>query len=361
MSDAPPEYSNLARPLDELELSVRSANALSGAGLRTVADLVAVGSAELLRLRNFGRKSLWEVTEILADMGLGLNDGGDLSAPSLLASPQRVAPPIDVPLSGLPLPPGVVSRLAVAGFSRLSDLATHKALSGLGDVFGHRTVLYRDLCEILADHGFSDKDNAHLFWGRPVWVTRPLAQGEPAWTERSRFLHEVPAVGAAVEFHRSGVWSARAHRVVAGRRTLCGFVIPEVWRPAPVVDCRKCQVAEDRGRRFVCATGRHTLVCPFFHADPVAPCPGGLPWTAVDGTTTVLEWRDTVAAAKAAEVAARALTGVEARVVERAVTAWIKGEPTISAEDRRVALQMVARLVGDEREERRLQGSGDGE
>jgi DNA-directed RNA polymerase subunit alpha len=54
----------------ELELSVRSANCLNAANIRTIGDLVARGEQEMLKYRNFGRKSLSELNEILAKLGL---------------------------------------------------------------------------------------------------------------------------------------------------------------------------------------------------------------------------------------------------------------------------------------------------
>jgi DNA-directed RNA polymerase subunit alpha len=54
----------------ELELSVRSANCLNAASIKTIGDLVARGEQEMLKYRNFGRKSLSELNEILAKLGL---------------------------------------------------------------------------------------------------------------------------------------------------------------------------------------------------------------------------------------------------------------------------------------------------
>lgn len=62
----------LDRSIDELELSVRSYNCLKNAGIETVRDLVQKTEAELLRTKNFGRKSLNEIKELLADMKLTL-------------------------------------------------------------------------------------------------------------------------------------------------------------------------------------------------------------------------------------------------------------------------------------------------
>jgi DNA-directed RNA polymerase subunit alpha len=63
---------NLFRSVDELELSVRSANCLKNAGILRIGELVQKTEAEMLKTKNFGRKSLNEIKEILAEMGLTL-------------------------------------------------------------------------------------------------------------------------------------------------------------------------------------------------------------------------------------------------------------------------------------------------
>ncbi|MCK5552242.1 MAG: DNA-directed RNA polymerase subunit alpha [Deltaproteobacteria bacterium] len=63
---------NLFKSVDELELSVRSANCLKHADIRLIGELVQKTEAEILATKNFGRKSLNEIKEILAEMGLGL-------------------------------------------------------------------------------------------------------------------------------------------------------------------------------------------------------------------------------------------------------------------------------------------------
>jgi len=63
---------NLLRSVDELELSVRSANCLKHANIRLIGDLVQKTEAEILATKNFGRKSLNEIKEILSEMGLSL-------------------------------------------------------------------------------------------------------------------------------------------------------------------------------------------------------------------------------------------------------------------------------------------------
>lgn len=63
---------NLNRRVDELELSVRSANCLANANIRYIGELVQKTESEILKTKNFGRKSLNEIKEILAEMGLSL-------------------------------------------------------------------------------------------------------------------------------------------------------------------------------------------------------------------------------------------------------------------------------------------------
>jgi DNA-directed RNA polymerase subunit alpha len=63
---------NLFRSVDELELSVRSANCLQNANIRLIGELVQRTEAEMLKTKNFGRKSLNEIKEVLASMGLEL-------------------------------------------------------------------------------------------------------------------------------------------------------------------------------------------------------------------------------------------------------------------------------------------------
>lgn len=66
---------NLLKSVDELELSVRSANCLKNANIRNIAELVQKSEQEMLATKNFGRKSLNEIKDLLTDMGLsfGMN------------------------------------------------------------------------------------------------------------------------------------------------------------------------------------------------------------------------------------------------------------------------------------------------
>lgn len=63
---------NLNRSVEELELSVRSYNCLKNANIATIGELIQKTEAEMLKTKNFGRKSLNEIKEILAQMGLSL-------------------------------------------------------------------------------------------------------------------------------------------------------------------------------------------------------------------------------------------------------------------------------------------------
>jgi len=63
---------NLNRSVEELELSVRSYNCLKNANIQTIGELVQKSEAEMLKTKNFGRKSLNEIKEILSNMGLSL-------------------------------------------------------------------------------------------------------------------------------------------------------------------------------------------------------------------------------------------------------------------------------------------------
>src|SRR6516225_2545870 len=72
--DRKPEIKNenLNRSVEELELSVRSYNCLKNANIQTIGELVQKTEAEMLKTKNFGRKSLNEIKEILGTMGLSL-------------------------------------------------------------------------------------------------------------------------------------------------------------------------------------------------------------------------------------------------------------------------------------------------
>ncbi|MEW6585420.1 MAG: DNA-directed RNA polymerase subunit alpha [Nitrospirota bacterium] len=79
-SEDPVFNANLLKSVDELELSVRSYNCLKNANIKSIADLVQKTEQEMLRTKNFGRKSLNEIKEILHGMGLRLGMRVDLEA-----------------------------------------------------------------------------------------------------------------------------------------------------------------------------------------------------------------------------------------------------------------------------------------
>ena len=68
-----PQIDILSKSIDHLELSVRSNNCLKSAGIEKISELVQKSEDELLKTKNFGRKSLTEIKETLQEMGLGLN------------------------------------------------------------------------------------------------------------------------------------------------------------------------------------------------------------------------------------------------------------------------------------------------
>jgi DNA-directed RNA polymerase subunit alpha len=65
-------WDKLSKSVDEMELSVRSYNCLKNANIRTIGELVQKTEAEMLKTKNFGRKSLNEIKEILSGMDLAL-------------------------------------------------------------------------------------------------------------------------------------------------------------------------------------------------------------------------------------------------------------------------------------------------
>ncbi len=87
---------NLDRSVEELELSVRSYNCLKNANIATIRELVQKSEQEMLKTKNFGRKSLNEIKEILHAMGLGLGMKFDERGNPLPLSPE----PSDQPVWG---------------------------------------------------------------------------------------------------------------------------------------------------------------------------------------------------------------------------------------------------------------------
>jgi DNA-directed RNA polymerase subunit alpha len=82
---------NLDRSVEELELSVRSYNCLKNANITTIRELVQKSESEMLKTKNFGRKSLNEIKEILGSMGLGLGMKFDEEGHALLPASEPSA------------------------------------------------------------------------------------------------------------------------------------------------------------------------------------------------------------------------------------------------------------------------------
>src|SRR5919197_1460955 len=89
----------LNRSVEELELSVRSYNCLKNANIQTIGELVQKSEAEMLRTKNFGRKSLNEIKEILASMGLSLGMRIDEHGNAVPGSGQPSVPSYQQPVS----------------------------------------------------------------------------------------------------------------------------------------------------------------------------------------------------------------------------------------------------------------------
>jgi DNA-directed RNA polymerase subunit alpha len=85
----------LNRSVEELELSVRSYNCLKNANIQTIGDLVQRSEAEMLRTKNFGRKSLNEIKEILAGLGLSFGMKFDAQGRLVAGAPPSMPPPHD--------------------------------------------------------------------------------------------------------------------------------------------------------------------------------------------------------------------------------------------------------------------------
>jgi DNA-directed RNA polymerase subunit alpha len=85
---------DLALPIEELDLSIRSYNCLKREGIHTVGELVTRSEADLLDIRNFGSKSINEVREKLQAMGLGLKDAPiDFEPTPVSAAPEFISDP----------------------------------------------------------------------------------------------------------------------------------------------------------------------------------------------------------------------------------------------------------------------------
>jgi DNA-directed RNA polymerase subunit alpha len=101
LSDKPERINeNLNRSVEELELSVRSYNCLKNANIQTIGELVQKSEAEMLKTKNFGRKSLNEIKEILGSMGLGLGMKIDEQGNAVPGSSTTMAHGVSLPSYG---------------------------------------------------------------------------------------------------------------------------------------------------------------------------------------------------------------------------------------------------------------------
>ncbi len=94
IQEEPALNENLSKRVDELELSVRSANCLQNANIKYIGELVQRSESEMLKTKNFGRKSLNEIKEILSEMGLGLG----MKIEGWLPPQEGAVPPKEEPL-----------------------------------------------------------------------------------------------------------------------------------------------------------------------------------------------------------------------------------------------------------------------
>ena len=90
----PAHNENLDRSVEELELSVRSYNCLKNANITTIRELVQKTEQEMLKTKNFGRKSLNEIKEILSAMGLSLGQKFDEKGNPVLTPPEPPQPQV---------------------------------------------------------------------------------------------------------------------------------------------------------------------------------------------------------------------------------------------------------------------------
>lgn len=96
-ADDPGMMKILSRPVEEMELSVRAANCLKAANIRTIGELVARSEVEMLGFHNFGKKSLDEIKVILETMGLslGMNVGDNGQQEPAQEEAEAVAEPVE--------------------------------------------------------------------------------------------------------------------------------------------------------------------------------------------------------------------------------------------------------------------------
>src|SRR5574341_2608774 len=80
---------NIYKPVEELELSVRAFNCLKNADIKYIGELVQKSEQEMLRTKNFGKKSLNEIKEVLQEMGLSLGMKVEAFSPDKYSPPRE--------------------------------------------------------------------------------------------------------------------------------------------------------------------------------------------------------------------------------------------------------------------------------
>ncbi len=94
VDEKPSLNENLFKTVDSLELSVRAANCLENANIKYIGELVTKSELEMLKTKNFGRKSLNEIKDILSEMGLSLGMRIEGFDPSMLREKDETPQPI---------------------------------------------------------------------------------------------------------------------------------------------------------------------------------------------------------------------------------------------------------------------------
>ena len=165
-------------PVSKLGLSIRSRNTLKDARIETVGQLIQTTKSELLRMKNFGRKSLHEIREILGSMGLflGMQPTEDRPEENQSVQPSRT---VDLPVSILPLSIRPRNTLRCARIETVGQLiqTTEPELLRMKN-FGRKSL--REIREILGSMG--------LFLGMQPTEGRP---GEKQSVQPSRADHLV--------------------------------------------------------------------------------------------------------------------------------------------------------------------------
>ncbi len=174
--EAEPINENLFRSVDELELSVRSANCLQNASITLIGELVQRTEQDMLKTKNFGRKSLKEIKEILATMGLQLGmkiDNWPQLKDRWLAQQQS---------QGLS---GAASDHEHRLTGRTSDMRHHNAGRKFGRNTSHRRAMFRNLAANLIAHERIETTDAKAKELRRVaerLVTKAIRLGSVAFT-----------------------------------------------------------------------------------------------------------------------------------------------------------------------------------